>query len=122
MSPTNGTQQRLDEAAPLFAALGDETRLKLLVRLCADGPHSITRLGSRLPLSRQAITKHLEVLAQAGLVRSARQGRERLWELEPARLGEARQFLDRISQKWDETLGRLKDFVERAEHVEQQQA
>jgi DNA-binding transcriptional ArsR family regulator len=115
MSPTNAPHnatQRLDEAAPLFAALGDETRLRLLVRLCADGPHSITRLGSRLPLSRQAITKHLEVLAHAGLVRSARQGRERLWELEPAKLGEARQILENISEKWDEALGRLKEFVE----------
>jgi len=115
MSPINAPQnatQRLDQAAPLFAALGDETRLRLLVRLCADGPHSITRLGSRLPLSRQAITKHLEVLAHAGLVRSARQGRERLWELEPAKLGEARQILENISEKWDEALGRLKDFVE----------
>ena len=121
MSPINGNQ-RLDEAAPLFAALGDETRLKLLVRLCADGPHSITRLGSRLPLSRQAITKHLEVLAQAGLVRSARQGRERLWELEPARLGEARQVLERISQKWDEATGRPKEFVEQPARVEQQRA
>jgi DNA-binding transcriptional ArsR family regulator len=119
MSPINGNHP-LDEAAPLFAALGDETRLELLVRLCADGPHSITRLGSRLPLSRQAITKHLEVLAHAGLVRSARHGRERLWELEPARLGQARQVLERISQKWDATPGRPKECVGQPERVEQQ--
>lgn len=99
-------------AAPLFAALGDETRLRLLVRLSTSGPGSIARLSEKSQVSRQAITKHLEVLSEAGLVKSSRQGRERIWELEPKRLGDAHRYLDQISQKWDEALGRLKQFVE----------
>jgi DNA-binding transcriptional ArsR family regulator len=112
MSPANAAY-RVNDAAPLFAALGDETRLRLLVRLCSVGPLSITRLSAKSPVSRQAITKHLEVLAGAGLVRSTRQGRERVWQLEPKRLGDAHAYLDRISREWDDALARLKDFVER---------
>ena len=100
------------DAAPLFASLGDETRLRLLDRLAVNGPDTITRLSERYPVSCQAITKHLNVLARAGLVRDARRGRERLWELERARLAEARAYLDRISRQWDEALGRLQDLVE----------
>jgi DNA-binding transcriptional ArsR family regulator len=100
------------DAAPLFAALGDETRLQLLVRLSSQGPGSISRLSERSRVSRQAITKHLEVLSSAGLVTSSRQGRERVWELEPARLSEAHAYLDGISKQWDEALDRLKAFVE----------
>ena len=100
------------DAAPLFSALGDETRLRLLVRLSSGGPGSIARLSARSQVSRQAITKHLEVLSQAGLVRSSRRGRERIWELEPRRLADAHAYLDRISQEWDDALNRLKAFVE----------
>jgi DNA-binding transcriptional ArsR family regulator len=100
-------------AAPLFAALGDETRLGLLGRLGAGGPLSITRLSTKRPMSRQAITKHLEVLSDAGLVRSYRRGRERIWELAPTRIDDAYAYLDRISRQWDDALGRLKQFVER---------
>jgi DNA-binding transcriptional ArsR family regulator len=99
-------------AAPLFAALGDETRFQLLVRLSTGGPRSITSLRGRSPVSRQAITKHLLVLSEAGLVRSRRQGRERIWELEPRRLIDAHQYLDRISRQWDDALERLRGFVE----------
>lgn len=101
------------EAAPLFAALGDETRLQLLARLCSGGPLSITGLSRTSAVSRQAITKHLDVLSGAGLVRSRRHGRERIWELEPARIDDAHQYLAGISRQWDEALGRLKAFVER---------
>ena len=97
----------------MFAALGDETRLELVVRLCAGGPLSITNLSAKSPVSRQAITKHLEVLSDAGLVRSNWRGRERIWELEPRRLEDAQKYLDRISQQWDDALDRLKKFVER---------
>jgi len=103
---------KLTEAAPVFAALGDETRLKLVARLCADGPLSITRLSEGAGVTRQAITKHLEALADAGLVQHNWRGRERIWELEPRRLEMARRYLDRISDQWDEAIGRLKAFVE----------
>jgi DNA-binding transcriptional ArsR family regulator len=99
-------------AAPVFAALGDETRLQLVSRLCSGGPASISRLTSGSNVTRQAITKHLEVLASAGLVRGVRRGRERIWELEAARLGDARRWLDGISARWDEMLERLRKFVE----------
>jgi DNA-binding transcriptional ArsR family regulator len=100
-------------AAPIFAALGDETRLRLVSRLCAGGPLSIVQLTGGSGVTRQAVTKHLHVLAEAGLVRDTRQGRERRWKLDPARLEEARRALDVISQQWDHTLGRLKEFLER---------
>jgi DNA-binding transcriptional ArsR family regulator len=99
--------------APIFAALGDETRLRLISRLCSGGAASIARLTAGSSVTRQAITKHLRVLAGAGLVRSRRSGRERLWELRPDQLKQARESLETISRQWDETLGRLKAFVER---------
>ena len=100
------------DAAPLFAALGDETRLRLLVRLTNSGPDSIARLSAKSPVSRQAITKHLKVLAGAGLVRNTRRGREQIWELDPARLDAAHTYLHQISRQWDDALDRLKRFVE----------
>ena len=100
------------DAAPLFAALGDETRLRLLVRLASSGPESIARLSAKSAVSRQAITKHLDVLSKAGLVRDHRRGRERIWQLEPKRLANAHDYLDRISRQWDDALDRLKRFVE----------
>ena len=103
----------LKRFAPIFAALGDETRLHLVFRLCSGGAASIARLTAGSSVTRQAITKHLRVLAGAGLVRSRRRGRERLWELRPDQLKQARESLEAISRQWDETLGRLKEFVER---------
>jgi DNA-binding transcriptional ArsR family regulator len=100
------------DAAPLFAALGDETRLRLLIRLSSGGPGSITHLSAKSAVSRQAITKHLRVLSDAGLVRGTQRGRERVWDLEPERLVAAHDYLDRISRQWDEALGRLRRFVE----------
>jgi DNA-binding transcriptional ArsR family regulator len=100
------------DAAPLFAALGDETRLGILVRLSTQGPDSIARLGARFQVSRQAVTKHLEVLAGAGLVRDSWQGRERIWSIERARFDQAHDYLERISRQWDAALARLKTFVE----------
>jgi DNA-binding transcriptional ArsR family regulator len=98
--------------APVFAALGDETRLGIVARLAAGGPLSIARLTAGTDVTRQAVTKHLRVLADAGLVRDMRQGREPVWELEPAQLEEARRYLDAVSRQWDEALGRLKAMVE----------
>ena len=96
----------------VFAALGDETRLRVVSRLCADGPQSITRLTEGSRVTRQAITKHLRVMRRAGLVRELKRGRERIYELEPERFDEAKRYLDVISQQWDAALGRLKRFVE----------
>ena len=103
---------RVRDAAPLFAALGDETRLRLIVRLSSSGPGSITQLSAKSAVSRQAITKHLRVLSDAGLVRSTKRGREQVWDLEPKRLDDAHEYLDGISRQWDEALERLRKFVE----------
>lgn len=99
-------------SAAIFAALGDETRLLLVSRLCDGRPMSIARLTSGTDITRQAISKHLRVMEGAGLVHSTRRGRERLWQLERRRLAEARHYLDTISKQWEEALGRLKKFVE----------
>jgi len=99
-------------AAPLFAALGDSTRLDLLLRLSQQGPGSIAQLAAESAVSRQAITKHLKVLADAGYVRGARHGREHVWRLQPQRFEEAKACLDRLSREWDVALARLKRFVE----------
>lgn len=99
-------------AAPVFAALGDETRLRLVARLRVDGPLSIARLTAGAGVTRQAVAKHLHVLEGAGLARATPRGRERIWELEPEPLEEARRYLDDISRQWDEALSRLKTFVE----------
>jgi DNA-binding transcriptional ArsR family regulator len=98
--------------APLFAALGDETRLSLVSRLSAGGSVSVTQLTAGSGVTRQAVSKHLAILAGAGLVRGTRRGRESLWRLEPSRLDDARRSLDHISRQWDQALGRLKIFVE----------
>ncbi|WP_223816029.1 ArsR/SmtB family transcription factor [Pseudomonas chlororaphis] len=102
----------LDGSAMIFAALGDETRLRLVAVLCGGGAMSISQLTLGTDISRQAVTKHLRVLAQAGLVRDAKLGRERLWAFEPDRLAEARRSLEVISQQWDHALGQLQAFVE----------
>lgn len=106
------SKSALDKSARVFAALSDETRLRLVVALCAGGAMSIAQLTGGTAISRQAVTKHLQVLAEAGLVRDLKAGRERLWEFEPAQLDEARRSLDAISQQWDQALLRLKAFVE----------
>jgi DNA-binding transcriptional ArsR family regulator len=104
---------QLESSAAIFAALGDGTRLELISRLSGRGPMSITRLTDGFDMSRQAITKHLRVMEKAGLVRSTQSGRESMWQLEEKRLAEARRHLQTISTQWDQTLARLKAFVER---------
>ena len=104
--------RRINKPAPVFAALGDENRLRLLARLVGGEPMSISRLTAGSGITRQGVTKHLRVLADAGLVRSSRRGKESLWRLERKRLEEARHSLDLISRQWDESLARLKLFVE----------
>lgn len=113
MSPSRGAAApKVGDAVPVFVALGDPTRLRLLGRLSVDGPLSITRLSRGTGVTRQAITKHLHTLGAAGLVRHARRGRERLWELDRRRLETAKRYLDQISAQWDAAVDRLKAFVE----------
>jgi DNA-binding transcriptional ArsR family regulator len=100
------------DSAHLFAALGDETRLRLISRLCDGGPMSIAKLTAGSNITRQAITKHLRVMDEAGLVRSVRHGRESIWRLDRQRLEHARLYLDLISKQWDDALERLRKFVD----------
>lgn len=99
-------------AAPLFAALGDRTRLALLMKLSGGGARSIASLSTDTKLTRQAVTKHLHVLESAGLVRSARVGRESRFSYRPEPIAEARDYLDRVAAQWDDALSRLRAFVE----------
>lgn len=113
MSPSRGAAALpAPAAAPVFAALGDTTRLGLLRRLSAEGPLSITRLSEGTGVTRQAITRHLSSLGRAGLVRHARQGRERVFALDLKRLEYARRYLDQIAAQWEDAGARLKAFVE----------
>jgi len=115
MSPkrkSTAKSRPLQTYAPVFAALGDEMRLRLVAALCMGGAMSITQLTTGTDISRQAITKHLGVLASAGLVRDVKVGRERLWEFEPTQLDEARRTLELIGQQWDHALAKLKFAVE----------
>jgi len=102
-----------DVHAPVFAALGDKTRLALVAQLCRGKPLSISQLTQGSKLTRQAITKHLRVLEGVGVVRSVRSGRESLFEFHPEPIGELRKYLDLVSEQWDQALSRLKSFVER---------
>jgi DNA-binding transcriptional ArsR family regulator len=110
--PAKGLSAELSASAPVFAALGDVTRLRLVVRLSGGRPQSITQLAAGAAVTRQAITKHLHVLAEAGLVRGHRLGREQMWELNLRQVQEARRRLDLIAQQWEGALSRLKTMVE----------
>jgi DNA-binding transcriptional ArsR family regulator len=99
--------------APVFAALGDEVRLSLVAKLCAGRPNSISQLTGGSKLTRQAITKHLRVLENVGIVHSVRKGRETRFEFNPEPIEEVKQYLDFVSEQWDQALARLKSFVER---------
>ena len=99
--------------APLFAALGDETRLSLVAKLCRGRPYSISQLTRGSRLTRQAITKHLRILESVGIVHSVPTGRENLFEFDAAPIEELKLYLDRVSEQWDQALSRLKASVER---------
>jgi DNA-binding transcriptional ArsR family regulator len=98
--------------AHVFAALGDPTRLQLVAVLCAGGAFSIAQLTANTDISRQGVTKHLQVLADAGVVRDVKRGRERLWQLDPAQIEAARRTLETIGRQWEGTLLKLKAFAE----------
>jgi DNA-binding transcriptional ArsR family regulator len=104
--------QSSEALANIFAALGDPTRLKLVAVLCAGGAFSIAQLTANTDISRQGVTKHLQVLADAGVVRDLKLGRERLWQLEPGQIDEAKRTLEVIGREWEVALGKLKAFVE----------
>ena len=106
------SQSVLKIYAPVFAALGDETRLLLVTKLSLQSPQSISQLAGDSDLTRQAVTKHLQALENVGLVYSLRKGRENLFEFEPKALKEVKNYLDEISTQWDQALSRLKTFVE----------
>jgi DNA-binding transcriptional ArsR family regulator len=98
--------------APVFAALGDQTRLSLVAKLCEGQPRSISQLTEGSKLTRQAITKHLRVLERVKIVHSVRTGRESLFELNPEPIKDLKKYLDLVSEQWDQALSRLKSFVE----------
>jgi Predicted transcriptional regulators len=100
------------KAAAVFAALGDPTRLALVVRLCDGSRCSIAQLSDGQPLTRQAISKHLRVLEDAHVVRSERAGRENLYVLDPKPIENLRSYIELVSRQWDAALSRLKSFVE----------
>jgi DNA-binding transcriptional ArsR family regulator len=96
----------------MFAALADETRLSLVDKLAGGSRQSISRLAADSKLTRQAITKHLRVLEEAGIVLSSRAGRESLFQFQPKPMKEMQDYIERVSAQWDEALARLKAFVE----------
>lgn len=99
-------------AAPLFDALGDPNRLRIVVRLCDGGPSSTSQVTQAVPVSRQAATKHLELLEAAGLVVSSRRGRERVWTMRTQPLIRAGDYLTQLSRQWDAAIDRLRAYVE----------
>lgn len=109
---SRGAYEVLRDAAPVFAALGDPTRLRLVVSLSDGRARSIRELTDATDVTRQAVTKHLHTLSSAGLVRDAKEGRERLWQLEPDRFARATAALEMLGRQWDTALGRLKRTLE----------
>jgi DNA-binding transcriptional ArsR family regulator len=102
----------VEARAPLFDALGDPNRLRIVVRLCETGPCSTSQVTQVIPVTRQAATKHLLLLEAVGLVTSSRHGRERIWRIQPDPLAEASEYLTALSKRWDRALDRLRSYVE----------
>jgi DNA-binding transcriptional ArsR family regulator len=108
----SGMAAKRQVRAPIFAALGDETRLLLVAKLCGGQPHSIAQLTRGSQLTRQAITKHLRVLESVGIVHSVRRGRENRFKFDPQPIEGMKEYLDFVSEQWDQALSRLRSFVE----------
>ena len=106
------TVRALKNPAPIFAALGDATRLKLVGRLVDGRARSIAQLADGLDLTRQGVTKHLRVLQRAGIVKARSVGRECRFTFVPEPVHRARSYLETVSAQWDDALARLKAFVE----------
>jgi len=113
MSPRTNKPTGWRGQADAFAALGDATRLKLVAKLAGGRPHSISRLTRGTRMTRQAVTKHLRVLENAGIVHRVRAGRESLFALDPQPMIGLKEYIDRVSEQWDEALSRLQSLVER---------
>jgi DNA-binding transcriptional ArsR family regulator len=103
---------KIEKQAHVFAALGDPTRLSLVIKLNDGEAHSISSLASNARITRQAISKHLSVLEKVGIVSNSKAGRESLYELNPRPLKSLQEYLEVISSQWEEALSNLKDFVE----------
>lgn len=103
---------RLKASAPIFAALGDETRLRLVIFLSTAGPSTTAALTAHVDVTRQAVAKHLRVMKEAGLVSSAYRGRDSVWQIEPAQLEEAQRCIELITARWDQAIDRLRTMVE----------
>ncbi len=101
----------------LWSAIADPTRRRVLEGVLAHGAASASTLAGELPVTRQAIAKHLDVLGQAGLVVDRKDGRERLWLAEPTRVDEAAQILARVAGDWDRRLAKIKELAEAAERA-----
>jgi DNA-binding transcriptional ArsR family regulator len=112
-NPLARLSRQSDATATVFAALGDSTRLSLVLSLSRGSRQSIAQLTESKPLTRQAISKHLRILESAGVVSSRREGRENLFTLNPAALDDLRSYVEQISEQWDASLARLKAFVEK---------
>lgn len=112
MMKEQSSVEDLPIAAPIFAALGDPVRLAMLTRLCREGPLPTVALKEDACVTRQGVTKHLQVLEEAGLVRSDRVGRDRQWQIRAQQFAAARGYLDAMSAQWDLRLERLRAFVE----------
>jgi DNA-binding transcriptional ArsR family regulator len=108
----NSANPQRHDQAPVFAALGDRTRLALVAKLCGGPPRSISQLAENSTLTRQAITKHLRVLESVGIVHSSRSGRESRFQFDPQPLQNLGKYLDLVSAQWDQALSRLRSFVE----------
>ncbi|OBF67031.1 transcriptional regulator [Mycobacterium sp. 852002-51971_SCH5477799-a] len=98
--------------APLFDALGDPNRLRIIVRLCDRGPSSTSQVTRVIPVTRQAASKHLQLLESVGLVTSSRRGRERVWTVQTQPLASASDYLSQLSRRWDAAVDRLRSYVE----------
>ena len=104
--------QQLAVGAPVFDALGDANRLRIIVRLCDLGPSSTSQVTTVIPVTRQAASKHLQLLESAGLVTSSRRGRERIWTVRTEPLARASDYLTQLSRRWDAAVDRLRALVE----------
>jgi len=102
----------LDRSAELFAALGDRTRLALVMKLSREGPQSIKDLAADSGCTRQAVSQHLDLLSQAGLVQGERDGRMKIYAIQTSRCEDVKRCIDAISAGWDRAIERLRNVVE----------